>query len=79
MHSDDPQKAIRRVRNWLVSEAGIAANDASDIYGKYTADFQKWHYEKQLANGFSEEDIQDYPAAELLAEMKLWMQEGRPL
>ncbi len=79
VHSDDPQKAIRQVRNWLVSEAGIVTNGASDIYGRYTADFQEWHYEKQLKNGFSDEDIQDYPTAELLSEMKIWMDEGRPL
>jgi len=79
IHNNDPQKAIRQVRNWLVSEAGIKAKGASYIFGKYTADFQEWHYEKQLKNGFSEDDIQDYPTAELLAEMKIWIDQGKPL
>jgi hypothetical protein len=58
-HSGDFQKAVRKVRNWLVSEAGVAAPGASLICGKY-ADFQEWYYERQLEAGFSEEDIQDY-------------------
>jgi hypothetical protein len=46
-HAGDYQTAVRKVRNWLVSEAGITAPGASAILGKY-ADFQEWYYEKQL-------------------------------
>jgi hypothetical protein len=55
-HAADFQKAVRHVRNWLVSEANINAEGASRILGAY-ADFQEWYYEKQLAAGFSDEDI----------------------
>ncbi|MBL8577107.1 MAG: hypothetical protein JNK47_07765 [Mesorhizobium sp.] len=77
-HAADFQKAVRQVRNWLVSEANIAADGATRIIGAY-ADFQEWYYEKQLAAGFSEDDIQDYPTSELLAEMKAWMIAGKPV
>lgn len=70
-HGADFQKAVRHVRNWLVSEANISADGASRILGAY-ADFQEWYYEKQLAAGFSEEDIQDYPTIELMNAMKAW-------
>jgi len=77
-HAGDFQKAVRKVRNWFVSEAGVAAEGASRILGAY-ADFQEWYYERQLAAGFSEEDIQDYPTKELLDAMNIWIAEGKPI
>ncbi len=78
VHGADFQKAVRKVRNWLVSEAGARRDGASRILGAYV-DFQEWHYEQQLAAGFSDEDIQDYPTAELLVAMNKWVAEGRPI
>jgi len=78
VHGGDFGKAIRQVRNWLVSEgSGVSRDGASRIWGAYF-DFQEWNYERQLAQGFSEEDIQDYPTAELLAAMFEWNALGRP-
>lgn len=78
-HAGDFQKAVRHVRNWFVSEAQLEATDgAGKILGAYI-DFQEWHYEKQLAAGFSDEDIQDYPTKELLDAMKEWMKAGKPV
>ncbi|MEX6506546.1 hypothetical protein [Jiella sp. M17.18] len=73
-HEADYQKAVRKVRNWLVSEAGADNLGAALILGKYV-DFQEWHYERQLRAGFSEEDIQDYPTKELLDSMLIWVAE----
>lgn len=70
-HGADYQKAIRKVRNWLRSEALGDAPGAALIFGKYV-DFQEWYYESQLADGFSDEDIQDYPTSELLDAMIEW-------
>jgi hypothetical protein len=77
-HNADFQKAVRHVRNWLVSEANIQADGAGRILGAY-ADFQRWYYNKQLAAGFSEDDIKDYPTKELMDAMKVWVTEGRPV
>lgn len=77
-HQGDYQKAVRKVRNWLVSEAGIAAAGSQRILGAY-ADFQEWYYEKQLSEGFSDEDIQDYPTAELVTAMQAWIAAGKPI
>lgn len=77
-HGGRFESAIRHVRNWLVSEASVEAPGASRIAGAY-ADFQEWYYEKQLAAGFSDEDIQDYPTVELLTAMKDWRDSGKPL
>lgn len=77
-HAGDFQNAVRKVRNWLVSEAQINAVGAARILGAY-ADFQEWYYESQLVAGFSEEDIQDYPTSELLVAMNSWVVQGKPL
>ena len=77
-HGANFEKAVRQVRNWLVSEAGAPRDGASKILGKYV-DFQEWHYEQQLGAGFSEEDIQDYETSELLMSMTEWMAAGQPV
>ena len=78
-HSGDYEKAVRAVRNWLANEADLTApaSGASRILGKYV-DFQEWNYERQLAAGFSEADIQDYPTKELLGAMQVWRSAGTP-
>jgi len=77
-HEGDFQKAVPKVRNWLVSEAGIVAAGSKRILGAY-ADFQEWYYKKQLSAGFSDEDIQDYPTAELVAAIQDWIAAGKPI
>ena len=77
-HSGDFQQAVRKVRNWLVSEAGIIAEGASRILARYV-DFQGWYFEKQLTAGFSEEDIKDYDTGELLSAMVEWIAAGKPI
>lgn len=77
-HAADYQIAVRKVRNWLVAEAGAEALGATRILGAY-ADFQEWHYEQQLALGFSDADIQDYPTIELVRSMLRWKLLGSPL
>lgn len=77
-HEGNHQKAVRKVRNWLVNESGEKAAGAARILNAY-ADFQEWHYKRQLEAGFSEEDIQDYPTNELLEAMRQWIAQGRPV
>ncbi len=74
-HNKDVTTAIRKVRNWLVSEAALPSTTvgAKKIWDAYTTDFQEWHYEKMLVKGFSEDDIRDYPTSELLTAMQEWM------
>ncbi|MBI1405479.1 MAG: hypothetical protein GC145_05080 [Caulobacter sp.] len=76
-HGGDFQTAVRKVRNWLVTEAGAPAEGAGKVLGRYV-DFQGWNYDKQLAAGFSEDDIQDYPTKELLDAMIEWVALGGP-
>ncbi|MBB5685329.1 hypothetical protein [Sphingobium boeckii] len=77
-HDGSFEKAVRKVRNWLAAQAVPDAEGPARILGKY-ADFQGWYYERQLAAGFSDDDIQDYPTSELVAAMEDWMKLGQPI
>lgn len=78
VHGGDFQKAIRQVRNWLVSEARIQADGATRVMGHYI-DFQGWHYERQHGQGFSDDDIRDYPTIELMNAMIEWAENEKPI
>ena len=77
-HAGDYQNAVRKVRNWLVHEAHANRIGTRRILNAY-ADFQEWYYERQLAAGFDEEDIKDYPTAELLSAMEEWITTNLPI
>jgi hypothetical protein len=77
-HGGNFDTAVRKVRNWLVSEVGVIAPGATRVLARY-ADFQGWYFDKQLAAGFSEEDIKDYPTRELLEAMFQWMELNQPV
>ncbi len=76
-HGRKHENAVRKVRNWLIGLGGFERVATAHILSEYE-DFQIWHYEQQLDAGFSEEDIQDYPTAELLQAMYEWTEKGRP-
>ena len=77
-HGGSFEKAVRHVRSWLVAKAGATAAGAARIQGKYLA-FQEWYYERELAAGSSEDDIREYPTAELIRAMHEWMDAGQPV
>lgn len=76
-HDGSFEKAVRRVRSWLVTQAGAPAIGASLIQGKYLS-FQEWYWERESAAGSSDEDIQEYPTAEVVRAMHEWMEAGQP-
>ena len=76
-HSADFAKAIKKVRDWLRSESGVQAPGPSAIIGAYTT-FQEWEWEKKITEGYSEEDIKEYPTFERLEAMQEWIALGMP-
>ena len=78
VHEGSHEKAVRRVRSWLVAQAGADPAGAALIQGKYIA-FQQWYVERELAAGSSEDDIKEYPTAELIRAMHEWMEAGQPV
>lgn len=76
-HSNKYDVAIRKVRNWLVNEAGAPNVGAKLIVNKY-ADFWEWHFEKHRAAGADDADIKQYPTKEVLDGMAEWKAAGEP-
>ena len=48
------------------------------MLGDYVT-FQEWVYERKLAQGYSEDDIREYPTFERLEAMQEWVALGKPL
>lgn len=76
-HQGDYAIAVRKLRNWLIDQGGFESVGAAQVLAEYE-DFQKWYYDRQLAAGFSEDDIQDYSTTELMSAMFEWMEQGSP-
>ena len=76
-HEGRYDQAVRRVRSWLAGIGGHELLAASRILAEYE-DFQEWFTERQIAAGFSAEDMRDVGVAEFLAAMQDWNAAGRP-
>ena len=76
-HCGDYAIAVRKLRNWLMDQGGFERVGAAQILAEYE-DFQEWYYDRLLAAGFSEDDIQDYSTAELMRAMFEWLEHGSP-
>lgn len=77
-HGADYRKAVKAVRNWLVSEAAVVSVGATLILSQYE-DFQEWYWEKKLSEGASEEEIKEYPTTELMMAIEEWIKLGKPI
>ena len=76
-HGGSFEKALRRVRNWLVAQAKADRIGPSLIETKY-ATFQGWYFQRELAFGASETDILEFPTGEVVSAMQAWMEAGQP-
>jgi hypothetical protein len=76
-HANRFDIAIKKLRNWLVSEADAPNVGAQRIIDKY-ADFQEWYFERHIAAGATEADIRQYPTKEFLDGMIEWKGAGEP-
>lgn len=72
-HGADFSKAVKAVRNWLVSEADVRPIGATLILQKYI-DFQEWYWEKKRSEGASDDEIREYPTTELTLAMVEWIE-----
>lgn len=76
-HGNSYALAMKCTHRWLISEAQLPPSPPSKLSAAY-ATFQGWDYERQLAQGWSEEDIQDYQTPDVLQAMLAWRERGRP-
>lgn len=75
-HAGRYEQAIGQVRSWLHSHRRTD-RPISRIIGDYTG-FQEWDYERLLASGWSDRDIQERETGELLETMIAWRDADRP-
>lgn len=76
-HDGEYIKVVRMVRDWLVHQAGAEPVGATKIRGNY-ATFQEWYWEREMAQGASDEDIKAYPTVQVVKAMRDWIEAGRP-
>lgn len=77
-HGARYDRAMTKVRNWLRQQTGCAAPGPQALISQY-ATFQEWEYERRLAEGYSEADIQTYPTFEMLEAMREWVARDQPI
>lgn len=77
-HRGDYVRAVRIVSRWLIQQTGVPPVGPAKILADYS-DFQEWYYERELARGASEEDIQEYPTIDFVRAMQEWATLGKPL
>lgn len=70
-HQGEYGRVIRHVRSWLINQAHVPAIGASRIEGKYL-EFQEWYWKREQEAGSSEDDIREYPTAEVVNAMHAW-------
>ena len=71
-HNNEPEIAVRHVRNWLVQEAGAEGASGTEIWNKFNyfmADLDK----TLLQRGFRRVDIDELPLSEFLRYMTDWI------
>lgn len=70
-HGNEPIKALSAVRNWLKNEARIRAPGPTAVairFGGFMAD----NHIQLRSDGYSDDDIELLPAAELIDGMRRW-------
>lgn len=80
-HNDEPELAVRHVRNWLVQEGHADGPSGTAIWYAFN-DFMADNYTQLKARGFRKADIASLPLPEFLKHMTQWIkrhiqQDGR--
>jgi hypothetical protein len=73
-HKDDPEMAVRHVRNWFVQETHVSAPSGTAIWDAYN-DFIDYLDIRLRNQRFLNADIVSLPLPELLMYMTIWIQQ----
>lgn len=75
-HDNTPFKVIEVVRNWLKNTCSLQAPGPTRISGAFS-DFRADNFDRLIEEGFSKEDIENLPIAELIECMEGWVAENQ--
>lgn len=76
-HDKEYVKAIRKVCYWISGFPNFSELVAGDVLVKEYEDFWGFHDDNLQLEGYSEDDIRDYPTEELINAMIQWKQTGQ--
>jgi hypothetical protein len=71
VHNNDPADAVREIRSWLCTQVQIKVPGPTHIFGRFT-DFITDHFNVLESQGHSKKDIEKYPIAPLIDDIKNW-------
>ena len=74
-HNDEPEIAVRHVRNWLIQEAHANGPSGTTIWYAFN-DFMADLYCQLRKRGFHKADISSLPLPELLKHMSNWIKKN---
>lgn len=71
-HRNEPELALRAVRNWLAMEAGLKPPGPTTVWGRFL-DFMADNHDNLKRRGYSDADIAGLPIPELIACIHAWI------
>lgn len=72
VHGNKPLAVVTEVRNWLSNAARLNAPGPAEVWGRFT-DFMADNYDVLTRRGFSHDDIERLPIAELMTGIDSWL------
>ncbi len=76
-HGGEYDRVMTEVLEWFRLTTGARSRGPSTVIGKYI-DWQEWHWEWKLSEGYSEADILRYPTFEIIESIRAWIHAGEP-
>ena len=76
-HSNEPDEIVRAVRDWFVETVGLRGIKTATIVWYRFNDFTTAFYEKMLAAGSPERDIERMPVSEYIDYIRDWVRENK--
>ena len=72
-HRNEPPEVVRAVRNWFVETVGLrGVHSATRIWYRF-ADFASDFYDKRVADGYADEDLEMMPVPEYIDFIRHWV------
>jgi hypothetical protein len=72
-HRNEPDEVIRAVRDWFVETVGLRGVDTAKVVWYKFGDFTTAFYERMVALGSPEKDIEELPITEYVDHIRAWV------
>jgi hypothetical protein len=72
VHKNEPEEALREVRNWLVQNAKIDTLGPNAMWTEYL-EFMAFNADRLTSDGYSARDIEELPMNEFISGIRKWL------